>query len=246
MRIDIISIFPEMVETLCRYSIIKRAQEKGLVAINAVDLRDYAFDRHRQVDDYTYGGGAGMILKPEPLFRAVEDLCADSQPDEIIVMTPTGKHFEQKEACRLATAGHLIFICGHYEGIDQRVLDYLATMELSIGDYILTGGELPALVVADTVTRLLPGVLGNEESLAQESFAQGMLEHPQYTRPAEYRGLSVPSVLLSGNHREIQRWRLEQARGRTRAKRPGMLEKSTLLCSTSTQKGGNNDEQHYR
>lgn len=246
MRIDIISIFPEMVQTLCNYSIIKRAQDKGLVSIKAVDLRDYAQDRHRQVDDYTYGGGAGMVLKPEPLFRAVEDLSAHSQPDEVIVMAPTGRQFTQTEACRFAKAKHLIFICGHYEGIDQRVLDYLATIELSIGDYVLTGGELPALVVADTVIRLLPGVLGNEESLMQESFSQGTLEHPQYTRPAEYRGHKVPEVLLSGNHSEIQRWRLEQARNRTQARRPGMLKDNSSICSTSTQKGGKNHEQHYR
>ncbi|MDD4658409.1 MAG: tRNA (guanosine(37)-N1)-methyltransferase TrmD, partial [Eubacteriales bacterium] len=194
MRIDIITIFPEMIEALCGYSIIKRARDNGLITVNAVNLRDYTFDKHKQVDDYTYGGGAGMILKPEPLFRAVESLSSPSPPDEVIVMTPAGKPFDQKEARNLAGAGHLIFICGHYEGIDQRVLDHLATRELSIGDYVLTGGELPAMVVADAVIRLLPGVLGNEESLELESFEGGMLEHPQYTRPAEFRGLKVPDI----------------------------------------------------
>jgi tRNA (guanine37-N1)-methyltransferase len=224
MRIDIITIFPEMIEALCGYSIIKRARDNGLITVNAVNLRDYTFDKHKQVDDYTYGGGAGMILKPEPLFRAVESLSSPSPPDEVIVMTPAGKPFDQKEARNLAGAGHLIFICGHYEGIDQRVLDHLATRELSIGDYVLTGGELPAMVVADAVIRLLPGVLGNEESLELESFEGGMLEHPQYTRPAEFRGLKVPDILLSGNHQEIKRWRQEQAVKKTQGLRPELLE----------------------
>lgn len=224
MRIDIITIFPEMIEALCGYSIIKRARDNGLVTVNAVNLRDYTLDKHKQVDDYTYGGGAGMILKPEPLFRAVESLSSPSPPDEVIVMTPAGKPFDQGEARKLAGAGHLIFICGHYEGIDQRVLDHLATMELSIGDYILTGGELPAMVVADAVTRLLPGVLGNEQSLEMESFEGGMLEHPQYTRPAEFQGLKVPDILLSGNHQEIKRWRREQAVKKTKGLRPELLE----------------------
>ncbi|MDD3073732.1 MAG: tRNA (guanosine(37)-N1)-methyltransferase TrmD [Eubacteriales bacterium] len=224
MRIDIITIFPEVIEALCGYSIIKRARDKELVTVNAVNLRDYTLDKHKQVDDYTYGGGAGMILKPEPLFRAVDNLSSPTPPDEIIAMTPAGKSFDQREAHNLARARHLIFICGHYEGIDQRVLDHLATRELSIGDYILTGGELPAMVVADAVIRLLPGVLGNEQSLEMESFAEGMLEHPQYTRPAEFRGLKVPDILLSGNHQEIKRWRREQAVKKTKGRRPELLD----------------------
>lgn len=226
MKIDIITIFPEIVEALKSYSMIKRAIDKGLVSINAVNLRDFAYDKHKQVDDYTYGGGAGMVLKPEPLFRAVESLGSSQGPDEVIAMTPAGKPFDQKEAEALSRAEHLVFICGHYEGIDQRVLDHLATMELSIGDYVLTGGELPAMVVADAVIRLLPGVLGNQESLAMESFAGGILEHPQYTRPADYRGLKVPDVLLSGNHQEIKEWRREQALKKTRALRPELLDRN--------------------
>lgn len=225
MRIDIITIFPEIIENLSSYSIIRRARESGLVAINAVNLRDFTRDKHKQVDDYTYGGGAGMILKPEPLFRAVEALCREEPAEEVIAMTPGGRLFQQEQARSLAANRHLIIICGHYEGIDQRVLDYLVTKELSLGDFVLTGGELPALVVADAVVRLLPGVLGNRESLETESFQGGMLEHPQYTRPAEYRGLQVPEILLSGNHEEIRRWRREQALARTKDLRPELLAK---------------------
>jgi tRNA (guanine37-N1)-methyltransferase len=223
MRIDIISIFPEVIEACCSYSMIKRAREQELVTVNAVDLRDFAFDKHKQVDDYPYGGGAGMILKPEPLFRAVKSLSSQNVP-EVIVLTPAGKPFDQEEAHKLAKAEHIILICGHYEGIDQRVLDHLATKELSIGDYILTGGELPAMVIADAVIRLLPGVLGNQDSLVFESFEEGMLEHPQYTRPADFQGLKVPEVLLSGNHQEIKRWRREQAFKKTIGCRPELLE----------------------
>lgn len=226
MRIDIITIFPEIIEALKSYSMIQRARDKGLVTVNAINLRDFAFDKHKQVDDYTYGGGAGMVLKPEPLFRAVESLVSKNGPDEVIAMTPAGKPFDQQEAEALSGAEHLIFICGHYEGIDQRVLDHLATKKLSIGDYVLTGGELPAMVVADAVIRLLPGVLGNQESLEMESFAEGILEHPQYTRPAEFRGLKVPDVLLSGNHQEIKEWRREQAVNKTKAIRPELLDQN--------------------
>ena len=228
MRIDIITIFPEAIRCLSDYSMVKRARDSGLVAVNAVNLRDYTRDRHKQVDDSPYGGGAGMVLKPEPLFRAVEDLSRDNCPDAVIALTPAGETFTQAVAANLAQARHLILVCGHYEGIDQRVLDSLVDRELSIGDYVLTGGELPALVVADAVIRLLPGVLGNEESLTTESFQEGMLEHPQYTRPAEYRGLQVPEVLLSGNHQEIKRWRQEQARAKTRELRPELLAEEAL------------------
>ena len=224
MKLDIITIFPEVIEALCSYSILKRAQESGIVKVNAINLRDYTLGKHKQVDDYPYGGGAGMILKPEPLFRAVEDLSRTSSPDAVIAMTPAGTPFTQKQARKLAKAHHLIIICGHYEGIDQRVLDYLVTENLSIGDYILTGGELPALVVTDAVIRLLPGVLGNEESLETESFEKGMLEHPQYTRPSNYSGLEVPGILLSGHHQEIERWRREQALARTKNTRPELLD----------------------
>lgn len=225
MRIDIITIFPEVIRAFSDCSIIGRARKNGLVAINPIDLREYTEDKHKQVDDYPYGGGAGMVLKPEPLFRALDNLSANSSPDEVIVLSPGGRVFDQRVACTLVNRGHLVLICGHYEGIDQRVLDHLATMELSIGDYVLTGGELPAMVVADAVVRLLPGVLGNQESLAEESFQQGLLEHPHYTRPASFRGLDVPEILLSGNHQAIRRWRREKALEKTRALRPELLDK---------------------
>lgn len=224
MKVDIITIFPEVIRALTEYSILGRAMAKELIAVNAVDLRDYTKDRHRQVDDYPYGGGAGMVLKPEPLFQAVEDLSL-GQGAEVIVMSPGGHSFNQGLAQDLAEKKHLIFICGHYEGIDQRVLEKLATLELSIGDYVLTGGELPAMVVVDAVARLLPGVLGNQESIEQESFQAGLLEHPHYTRPANFRGMEVPDVLLSGNHQEIQRWRQEMSLAKTRAIRPELLDK---------------------
>lgn len=223
MRIDIITIFPELIAAFVEHSIIKRARAKGLVTVNAVNLRDYAATKHRQVDDYPYGGGAGMVLKPEPLFRAVEDIGRGGAPDAVIALTPGGVPFSQQAAGRLALVGHLVLICGHYEGIDQRVLEHLVSEELSIGDYILTGGELPALVVADSVIRLLPGVLGNEDSLSTESFAGGLLEHPHYTRPAEFRGLAAPAVLLSGNHQAINQWRRDQALAKTRLLRPELL-----------------------
>lgn len=221
MRIDIITIFPEVVSAFTDYSIVKRARDNDIIQINSVDPRDFTRDRHRQVDDYPYGGGAGMVLKPEPLFLAVESL---GRPDEIIVMSPGGKSFHQGIARTLSARNHLAVICGHYEGIDQRVLDNLATMELSIGDYVLTGGELPAMVVVDAIVRLLPGVLGNRQSLSEESFEEGLLEHPHYTRPANFRGLDVPSVLLSGNHQEIARWRRQKSLEKTKKQRPELMD----------------------
>lgn len=223
MKIDVVTIFPEAIRALSDYSIIKRAREKELVTLNAVDLRDFTRDRHRSVDDAPYGGGAGMVMKPEPLFEAVEHLTAGQPADEVVALSPGGQLFDQATAARLATCHHLVLLCGHYEGIDQRVLDHLATMEVSIGDYVLTGGELPAMVVVDAVIRLIPGVLGNEASVVEESFNEGLLEHPHYTRPPEYRGYSVPPVLLSGNHQEIARWRKQKALEKTRARRPDLL-----------------------
>lgn len=224
MRIDVITIFPEIIHALSDYSIIKRAKESNIVTVNPIDLRDFTSDKRRQVDDYPYGGGAGMVLKPEPLFLAVESLSVDSRPEEIIVMSPGGRTFNQQIARDLSTCRHIIIICGHYEGIDQRVQDHLATMELSIGDYVLTGGELPAMTVVDAVARLLPGALGNQQSLEEESFQRGSLEHPHYTRPAVFRGLEVPEVLLSGNHQEIDRWRRDKSLEKTRLLRPELLE----------------------
>ncbi len=224
MKIDVVSIFPEIIRCLSEFSIVKRARDKGLVDINALDLREFTDDRHRTVDDAPYGGGAGMVMKPEPFFLAVDHLLQQGPADEIIVLSPAGKSFDQKAAEKLACCQRLIFLCGHYEGIDQRVADHLATMELSIGDYVLTGGELAAMVVVDSVTRLLPGAVGNQQSLAQESFCQGLLEYPQYTRPPVFRGHEVPQVLLSGNHQEIANWRRRMAEERTKRRRPDLVE----------------------
>ncbi|MTI96052.1 MAG: tRNA (guanosine(37)-N1)-methyltransferase TrmD [Firmicutes bacterium] len=223
MRIDIVTVFPEVVQALTGFSMLKRALDKGLVEINAVDLRTFSTDKHRKVDDYPYGGGAGMVLKPEPLFRAIEFLTAGKPAAEIIALTPGGKQFSQGTARDLSGKEHLVLLCGHYEGIDQRVLDGPVTMEVSIGDYILTGGELPALVITDAVTRLLPGVLGNEDSAMDESFESGLLEYPHYTRPQIFRGMEVPDILLSGHHAEIARWRRQKALEKTRVRRPELL-----------------------
>jgi tRNA (guanine37-N1)-methyltransferase len=216
MRIDVLTIFPEMLHSPLEYSILKRARDAGKLEVRAVDLRDYTTDRHRQVDDAPYGGGPGMVMKPEPLFAAVEALSAEPPPpDRVVLLTPLGRRFEQKTAAELAEARRLVMICGRYEGIDERVHRHLVTDEISIGDYVLTGGELAALVVIDAVARLLPGVLGKEESSASETFSEPLLEYPQYTRPPEFRGWQVPGVLLSGNHQAVERWRREQSLWRT-------------------------------
>jgi len=230
MKIDLITIFPGMLEGPFKESMIKRAVDQGLVEINLVDLRTYTRDRHRQVDDEPYGGGKGMILKPEPLFEAVEELKAglNGAVSRVILLTPQGRVFNQEAAAELAAIEHLIIICGRYEGVDERVRVALVDDEISIGDYVLTGGELPAAVIVDAVVRLLPGFLA-EDSTANESFSDSLLEHPHYTRPAAYRGMEVPPVLLSGNHQEIARWRKEQSIKRTYERRPDLLKKAELL-----------------
>jgi tRNA (guanine37-N1)-methyltransferase len=203
-------------------SIVGRAREQGLVQINPVDLRGYTHDAHRTVDDKPYGGGPGMLMKVEPLFEAVEAL--RSEGAKVVMTSPQGEPFKQGVAQELAAESHLIFICGHYEGVDERVRQALVDRELSIGDYVLTSGNLPALVMVDAIVRLLPGVLGCPESSVSESFADGLLEYPQYTRPPEFRGMQVPEILLSGNHAKIAKWRLEEARRRTSERRPDLLE----------------------
>ncbi|GAW92827.1 tRNA (guanosine(37)-N1)-methyltransferase TrmD [Calderihabitans maritimus] len=230
MRIDILTIFPEMFQGPLQTSIIGKAQEKGLLEINLVNIRDYALDKHKSVDDYPYGGGAGMVMKPEPIFRAVEAIRGeDFYPQcRTILLSPQGELFNQEKAQELAASSRLILICGRYEGFDERIRQHLVTDELSIGDYILTGGELPAMVVVDAVSRLIPGVLGDEESAREESFTFGLLEYPQYTRPKEFRGYSVPEVLLSGHHQRIRRWRRKEALRRTWLRRPDLLAKATL------------------
>ncbi|AVX20487.1 tRNA (guanine37-N1)-methyltransferase [Carboxydocella sporoproducens DSM 16521] len=230
MKFDILTLFPDMFWGPFAHSIIKRALEKGLLEINTINIRDFTTDKHRIVDDYPYGGGAGMVMKPEPIFRAV-DFIAERDgrvPENIILLSPQGRKFSQNIARELALKEHLVFICGHYEGIDERVREGLVTDQISIGDFILTGGELAAMVIVDAVARLIPGVLGEEMSAADETFSQGLLEYPQYTRPREYRGLKVPDILLSGDHGKIARWRRQQALKRTLAWRPDLLEAVTL------------------
>lgn len=229
IRFDVLTLFPEMFHGFLNSSIIKKAHEKGLVETSVINFRDFSTDKHRTVDDTPYGGGGGMVLKPEPLFEAVDHLLkdADTRPP-VLLMSPQGQPFTQRKAEELARHSHLIIICGHYEGYDERIRQYLATDEISIGDYVLTGGELPAMVIIDSVTRLIPGVLGNETSAASDSFSTGLLEYPQYTRPAEYRGYRVPDVLLSGHHLRIEKWRRQQALRRTWERRPDLLKTAPL------------------
>jgi tRNA (guanine37-N1)-methyltransferase len=221
MKIDVLTLFPAMFAGPLDESIVKRAREAGLLDLKIHNLRDYAHDRHRTVDDRPFGGGPGMLLKPEPIFEAVESLAREGT--RVVLLSPSGRPFSQAIARELAQADDLLFISGHYEGFDERIREQLADDELSIGDYVLTNGALPAMVIIDAVTRLLPGVLGDDESADEESFSQGLLEYPQFTRPAEFRGLKVPEVLLSGNHAEIAKWRAEQARLRTKERRPDLL-----------------------
>ncbi len=230
MRIDILCLFPEMFASAFDQSIIKRAKEKGIVDIVTHNIRDYTHDKHHTADDYPYGGGPGMVLKPEPVFEAVEAIKQQLNTSEIpiILLTPQGRLFNQQVAKELALYSHLILICGHYEGIDERVHEHLATDEISIGDYVLSSGELAAMVVVDAVVRLIPGVLGSPMSANNDSHSDGFLEYPQYTRPRVYRGWSIPSILLSGNHREIACWQRHQAILRTAKQRPDLLKKATL------------------
>ena len=226
MNINVLSLFPAMFEGVFNQSIMKKAQEKNAVALNVLDFREFA-DNKRQVDDYPFGGGAGMVLKPEPIFNAVESLTESKKP-RVILMCPQGERFTQEKAEELSREEELVFICGHYEGYDERVREHLVTDEISIGDFVLTGGELAAMTVIDSVVRLLPGVLGNADSPVRDSFSTGLLEHPQYTRPAEFRGWKVPEVLTSGNHARVDKWREEQTLKRTLERRPDLLEKINL------------------
>ncbi|MDI4646244.1 tRNA (guanosine(37)-N1)-methyltransferase TrmD [Cohnella hashimotonis] len=250
MRVDVLTLFPEMFEGVFGSSILGKARDRGLVSLNTVNFRDYANNKHNTVDDTPYGGGGGMVLKPDPIFAAVEavtgrvvlkeprddefgdDAPASEErgeveglrPPRVILMCPQGETFTQSKAQELSRETHLIFICGHYEGYDERIRSHLVTDELSVGDYVLTGGELPAMTVVDAVVRLLPGVLGNESSAVTDSFSDGLLEYPHYTRPVNFRGLQVPDVLLSGHHAEIDKWRRQQSLLRTHARRPELLD----------------------
>ena len=221
MKIDVLTLFPAMFAGPLDESIIKRARKAGLLELAIHDLRDWTHDRHRKVDDRPFGGGPGMLLKPEPLFEAVENL--QREETRVVLFSPDGKKFNQGVAQELSGQKHLLLITGHYEGVDERVREALVDEELSIGDYVLTNGALPAMVVIDAVTRLLPGVLGDDESSQDESFSHGLLEYPHYTRPAEFRGMKVPEILLSGNHAEIEKWRREQAKRMTVKQRPDLL-----------------------
>ena len=224
MRIDIITVLPEMLTSPLSCSILKRAQDKGLVEINVHNLRDYSTNKHRMVDDYPFGGEAGMVMQIEPIDRAISALKAERQYDEVIFTSPDGERFDQPMANSLSLAENLIILCGHYKGIDYRIREHLITREISVGDYVLTGGELPALAITDAIVRLIPGAIGDEQSALSDSFQDNLLAPPVYSRPAEYKGWRVPDILLSGHQANIDRWRYEQAMERTRRLRPDLLD----------------------
>ncbi len=226
MKIDILTLFPEICRAPLSESMMKRAQENKIVDLRIHNLRDWTNDKHHIVDDAPFGGGQGMVMKPEPIFAAVEELqksAISNQKSKIILMSPGGRRLDQKLATELSKESHLIVICGHYEGVDHRVIEHIVDLEISVGDYVLTNGAIAAVVLVDAVARLLPGVLGHEQSAQDDSFSAGLLEAPQYTRPAEFRGWKIPEVLLSGNHAEIAKWRKEQALKRTKQNRPDLL-----------------------
>ena len=225
MRIDILTVVPELLVSPLNESILKRAQKAGLVDIVIHNIRDWTTDKHRHVDDYPFGGEAGMVMKPEPVFRLISHLQSERHYDEVIFTTPDGIQYDQREANRLSTLENIIILCGHYKGLDYRIREHMVTREISIGDYVLTGGELAAAVIADSVVRLLPGAIGDEESALTDSFQDGLLAPPVYTRPAEFNGWKVPDVLLSGHDARIEEWKEEQAMERTRRLRPDLPEK---------------------
>jgi len=234
MRIDVITIFPPLLAGAFEHSIIRRARDREIVELHVHDLRDYTDDRHRTVDDYPYGGGAGMVMKPEPWFRAVETLRNQDNPGHAVLLTPQGQRLDQALARRLAREERLIILCGRYEGVDERVREHLIDEEISIGDYVLSGGEPAAVVLVDALVRLQPGALGSPQSTVEESFSAGLLEYPQYTRPPEFRGWRVPDVLLSGDHGAVERWRRERQIERTRARRPDLLSEDDDVSETTT------------
>ncbi len=223
MKIDIISVVPQLMESFFAHSILKRAREKGLLEVNLINLRDYTNYKHGQVDDYQFGGGAGLVMMVEPLVNAIESLQKETQYDEVIFLTPDGENFNQQIANQYSLKNNLLLICGHYKGIDQRVRDHFITQEISIGDYVLSGGELGAAVMVDAIGRLIPGVLNDETSALTDSFQDNLLAPPVYTRPEKFRDWSVPKILMSGNHAKIEQWRFEQSIERTQAKRPDLL-----------------------
>jgi tRNA (guanine37-N1)-methyltransferase len=229
MRFDVFTLFPEVMHAYIQSSVLGKALESGVIEVKFHNIRDYTLDRHRTTDDEPYGGGGGMVMKPEPIFAAVESVLGEEiNTTPILLLTPQGRVFRQEVARELAGHARLALICGRYEGVDERVRQYLATDEISVGDYVLTGGELPALIIIDTVARLRPGVLGDTEATEKDSYSSGLLEHPHYTRPASFRGWEVPAVLLSGDHARIASWRREQSLRRTLLRRPGLIERAEL------------------
>ncbi|MDF2556310.1 MAG: trmD [Bacillales bacterium] len=228
MKIDVLTLFPEMFEGVLGSSILKRAKEMDAADYRVINFREYSTHKVKQVDDYPYGGGAGMVLQPQPIFDAVDAVRGEGGKPHVILMCPQGERLTQRKAEELANKEHLVFICGHYEGYDERIREHLVDEEISIGDYVLTGGELGAMVVIDAVVRLLPGVLGNNDSPVLDSHSTGFLEHPHYTRPADFRGMTVPDVLVSGHHKNIEEWRKKESLKRTYLRRPDMLENAVL------------------
>ena len=225
MKFDVLTLFPEMFEVM-NQSILGRAQEKNIIDINVINIRDFSENKHKKVDDTPYGGGAGMVIMPDVVYRAYKSIKNDEKNAKVIYMSPQGQTLNQTKVESLAKEEHLIILCGHYEGIDQRIIDLIVTDEVSIGDYVLTGGELPALIMIDSISRLIPGVLSQNESFEEESFKDDLLEYPHYTRPREFMGMKVPDVLLSGNHQNIEKWRLEESKKITKLRRPDLYKKS--------------------
>jgi tRNA (guanine37-N1)-methyltransferase len=229
MKFDIVTIFPKMIEAALAEGVLSRGIANGALDVTVVDLRDHTTDRHRSVDDVPYGGGPGMVMKPEPLVRAVEELRSRrGTPDVVILLSPQGKRFTQAEAERLSRLRHIVLLCGRYEGMDERVPALVGAEEVSLGDFVVSGGELPAMIIVDAVSRLVPGVVGDGQSVAEDSFARGLLDYPHYTRPAEFAGLKVPGVLLSGHHADVRRWRRKTALARTLDRRPDLIESASL------------------
>lgn len=246
MKIDILTIFPQMFNGVFEAGIARQAQKKGLLTIRAVDLRDFTADRHRTVDDRPFGGGEGMVMKPEPIFRAVESCRVEMGSSHVVLLTPQGTKLNQGKAQELSLRDHLILICGRYEGVDQRVADFLVDEEISVGDFVLSGGEFAAMIVVDAVSRLLPGAVGNASSILEDSFMHGLLDYPHYTRPADFRGMKVPEVLLSGDHDEVNRWRQAQSLKRTLKLRPDLVGEdrespSETVVKKEPDKGGSDE-----
>ena len=225
MRIDILTVVPELLESPLNHSIVQRAKDKGLVEINVINIRDFTTDKHKTVDDYAFGGGAGMVMMIEPVYKAITHLTSERHYDEIIYTSPDGKRFDQKMANRMSLHNNILILAGHYKGVDQRIRENLITTEISVGDYVLSGGEIPAAIITDAIVRLIPGAIGDEQSALSDSFQDDLLAPPVYTRPAEFNGWKVPDILLSGNTAEIDKWKFEQSVERTRRLRPDLLEK---------------------